>query len=346
MAQKRVNSIDDLESVYYMYGDEDLLMEESLKRLRNLFSGEADADFNLEVLDAAEAGAELIIDSAQTLPMMAARRLVIVRDVDKLSKKEQDILVSYLESPNPETTLVLISRFPQPGMTKDASKIKRVESSPLFKKVKADGEVLKFSMGRQGRQQKIGEWVDDEFKKRGKRTLKPARDLLLEMVGRELRDLEDAVERICLFAADDDVISVEVVRRVVIPSGEQGIFELIDAVADRRRDISLYMLNRLIRQGESPQRIFGLLLRQFRLVARIKALAPERDSGAIASDLGIPPFVVGKCIKQSRRFSAYSLRDLFGEFKSAQLELYSSGYLEDKEYRCSVLENLIFKIVG
>ncbi|MBU4175284.1 MAG: DNA polymerase III subunit delta [Actinobacteria bacterium] len=345
MAGKRVEGIDDLKSVYYMHGDEELLMKESLGRLRNLFAEEADADFNLDILNAVEVGVERVIDSARTLPLMATRRLVIVRNVDKLSKKDQEKLVSYLDSPNPETTMVLISRFPEPGAPKDA-RARGVEKSALFKKVKDTGEVLKFSMGRQGRQRKIAEWVDEEFSKRGKRIEKPARDLLLEMVGRELSDLEDAVERICLFAADADVISAEVVSRVVVPSGEQGIFELIDAVAERRRDISLYMLNRLIRQGESPQRIFGLLLRQFRLIARVKVLATERDSGAIASELGIPPFVVGKCIRQSKKFSTDSLRKLFSEFKTAQLNLYSTGYLEEKEYRTAVLESLIFKIIG
>ena len=345
MAEKRVEGIDDLKSVYYMHGDEELLMEESLGRLRNLFAGEADADFNLDILNAGEVGVERVIDSAWSLPLMATRRLVIARDVDKLSKKDQEKLVSYLDSPNPETTMVLISRFPEPGAPKD-TRARGVEKSALFKKVKDTGEVLKFSMGRQGRQRKIVEWVDEEFRKRGKRIEKPAGDLLLEMVGRELRDLEDAVERICLFAADADVISAEVVSRVVVPSGEQGIFELIDAVAERRRDISLYMLNRLIRQGESPQRIFGLLLRQFRLIARVKVLATERDSGAIASELSIPPFVVGKCIRQSKKFSTDSLRKLFSEFKTAQLNLYSTGYLEEKEYRTAVLESLIFKIIG
>lgn len=345
MTGKRVEGIDDLKSVYYMHGDEEHLMKESLGRLRNLFSGEADADFNLDILNAAEVGVERVIDSARTLPLLATRRLVIVRDVDKLSKKDQEKLVLYLDSPNPETTMVLVSRFPEPGAPKD-NRARGVEKSALFKKVMDAGEVLKFSMGRQGRQRRIAEWVEEEFKKRGKQIEKSARDLLLEMVGRELRDLEDAVERICLFAADDDVISTEVVRRVVVPSGEQGIFELIDAVASRRRDISLYMLNRLMRQGETPQRIFGLLLRQFRLIARVKVLATERDSGAIASELGIPPFVVGKCIRQSKKFSTDSLSRVFSEFKTAQLNLYSTGYLEENEYRTLVLESLIITIIG
>lgn len=346
MARKRIDSIEELKNVYYLYGDEEFLMDESLERLRNLLSGEVDADFNLEVINAIEDGVERIIDSAQTVPFMSARRLVIARNVDKLSRKDQEALISYLDNPNPETTLVLVAQSPPVGSSRDASNMKRVEGSPLFKKAKSAGEAIKLSLGRRGRQQKVEEWVAEEFRKRGKRIETPARDMLLEKVGRELRDLADAVERICLFAADQDVITADVVRKVVVPSGEQGIFELIDSVADRRRDISLYMLNRLLRQGESPQRVFSLLLRQFRLIARVKALATEKDNRAIASDLGVPPFVVGKCMRQSKRFSPDRLRAVFGEFKRAQLELHSSKYLGEREYNSVVLENLIVKIIG
>jgi DNA polymerase III subunit delta len=345
MSVKRAESVDELKSVYYLYGDEELLMKESLGRLQNLFAREADPDFNQDDLNAVDVGVERILDSAFTLPMMSTRRLVIARDVDGLSRLDQEKLISYMDRPNPDAILVLVSRFPKPGAQKDSG-LKRVENSPLFKKAKSTGEVLKFSMGRQGRRQKLDKWVQQEFKRRGKRIEKPAHDLLLEMVGKEPNDLEDAIERVCLFAADDDTIGEEVVGRVVVPSGEQGIFELIDAVADRRRDISLYMLNRLVRQGETSQKIFSLLLRQFRMIARVKALASEYDTGAIASKLGTPPFVAGKVIRQSKRFSVEHLRRVFLEFKATQLELFSSGYLDEKDYRTSLLENLIFKIIG
>lgn len=345
MARKRVDSVKELKNVYYIYGDEELLVEEALKRLKSLLSSEVDADFNLEVLNAKEVGAERIIDSAETIPLMSDRRLIIARDVNQLGKKEQDALAEYVERPNPATTLVLVAHIPGPGEPSDANVIKRVESSALFKKAQAVGETLKFTIGR-GRQQKVEEWVTEQFKKNGRRIESDARDQLIEKVGRDLRSLSDAIERICLFAADSEVISAQQVALVVVPAAEQGIFELVDSVADRRRDVSLYVLNRLLRQGESPQRIFNMLLRQFRLMARCKSLAVDHEYGAIASELKIPAFLVGKCIKQSRRFSSERLRAAFLEFKKAQIEMHSGSYLPQADYQAHMLEMLIVKIVG
>ncbi len=345
LARKRVDSISELKNVYYIYGDEELLVEEALTRLKKLLSAEVDADFNMEVLNAPEAGAERIVDSAETIPLLSDRRLVIARDVSALSRKEQETLCSYLDRPNPATTLVLVARVPAAGEPRDANVIRRVESSPLFKKASSVGETLKFTMGK-SRQQKLDDWVSEQFTRRGKRIETPARELLVEKVGRGLRDLEDAVERICLFAGDSELVTAAEVSQVVAPVAEQGVFELVDSVADRRRDVSLYLLNRLLRQGESPQRIFSLLLRQFRLIARCKSLAADHDYSSIASDLQIPPFLVSKCLAQARRFSAERLRSAFGDFKRAQEQMYSSKYLPDAQYQGHVLETLIVRIVG
>ena len=346
MAKKRVDKIEDLKDVYYVYGDEELLIEQALSRLKALFAAEADSDFNIEVIDAAAMGAEHVVDSAETIPLMSTRRLVIAMGIDSLSKKEQEIVSAYLDRPNPATVLLLVASGSKAG-ERDASVVKKVESSALYKKaVAVGGEPLKFSFGARGRQKKVSDWITDEFKRRGKKIRPDASDMLAEMVGKELRDLEDAVERICLYAADESSIGADEVIKVVVPSAEQGIFELVDSVADRRRDLSLYLLNKLIRQGESPQRIFGLLLRQFRLIARCKSLARDHDYGELAPMLGVPPFLVGKCLKQSARFSAERLRSAFCEFRRAQVELHSNRYMAERDYQSVILEMLIVKIIG
>ncbi len=347
MAKKRVEAIGDLENVYYIYGDEELLVEQALARLKSLFAAEADADFNIETISAPDAGAGRVIDSAETMPLMADRRLVIARDVDRLGRKEQQAIAAYLERPNPATTIVLVASVPTAGGPRDSNALKKVEASPLYKKaVEVGGQSLKFTLGARGRQKKVEDWVGDEFKRRGKRLEPQARDMLIKMVGRELRDLGDAVERVCLYAADSNTINAGDVAKVVVPAAEQGVFEFVDAVADRRRDLSLYLLNRLVMQGESPHRIFSLLLRQFRLIARCKSLSHDHEYGQIASILGIPPFLVGKCLKQSAKFSPERLRSAFGEFRRTQLEMHSTRYLGEREYLSAMLEMLIVRIIG
>ncbi|MCJ7653087.1 MAG: DNA polymerase III subunit delta [Actinobacteria bacterium] len=346
MSPERIESIEKLKSVYLLYGDEELLMEEALKRLRELLSSEVDPDFNIEVLDASEVGVEHVIDSAETVPLMSPRRLVIAKEVDKLSRKEQVRLAEYIGSPNPATVLVLVAHFRRPGEQRDTGNIRRIEGTELFRKTRDVGDTLKFTFGQRGKQQKIESWVKEEFKKRGKKITGQAENMLLERAGRELRDLEDAVERICLYSEDNALVTEKEVEEVVAASAEQGIFDFVDAVADRRRDLSLYLFNRIVRQGESPMRVFNILLRQFRLIARVKSLATNHDYQQMASRLGVPPFLVRKCVQQAKRFSSGRLRSTFQEFRHAQVELHSSNYMNESEYQSAVLETLITRIIG
>lgn len=346
MARKRIDSVSELKEFYYLYGDEELLARQALDRLKKLFASQADADFNVEVLSAPEVGVERIIDAAETVPLMADRRLVVATDVTLLPRKDQTALADYLDRANPGTTLVLVAHMPGPGEPADAGVIKKAEASPIFKKASRPGaEALRFTLGR-GKRQKLTEWVTAQFEKRGKSVEAPAREMLIEKVGRQLRDLDGAIERVALFAADRPLVTVADVTRVVAPAAERGIFELVDAVAERRRDASLNLLNHLLRQGESPQHVLNMLLRQFRLVSRCKSLSADHDYGSLASELKVPPFLVGKCVQQSKRFSAERLRRAFSEFKRAQVEMHSSRYLPDTDYQGHVLETMITRIIG
>ena len=346
MARKRVQSIGELKNVYYMYGDEELLAEGALARLRERLGAEVDPDFNMEVLDAAEAGADKVIDAAETIPLLSPRRLVVVRAVDGMSRADQAKLARYLESPNPATILVLVARFPQSGQARDAKSLKRVEGTALFKAAAGAGEVLKFSMGGRGKRARLEEFVTECFKKREIKATPEARDALLERTGNDLREIEGAVERISLYTGEQPEVGVPEVELLTVPRAERDVFEFVDAVAERRRDLALYLFNRLMRQGETPQRLFGLLLRQYRLISRVKSLSGDHDYGEIAGKVGVPPFIVGKCLQQSKRYSSERLRGLFAEFKRAQVEMHSTRYLPEREYQESVIEMLIVRIIG
>ncbi|MBN2167900.1 MAG: DNA polymerase III subunit delta [Actinobacteria bacterium] len=346
MTEKKVDKVDDLKPVYLIYGDEEYSAREALKRLRGMFKEEADGDLDTEIMDAREAGVRKIIDSAEISPMISNRRLLIVQGVDKLSKADKDKIIDYIDEPNLKTVMVLVTSFPESGESRDANKIKRIESSAIFKKVKQEGEALKFTQPKKGRQNRTEDWVRAEFKKRGKKVTEGASTLIVERAGTDLRDLANVIERVCLYAGEEGTVNDEIVEETVFQSAFHGVFELVDSVAERRRDISLLLLNRLISQGENPQNLFNLLVRQFRIMARVKSLSHSYGRPEIASIVGIPPFLVNKCESQARKYSTGKLREIFIEFKNAQMEMHTAKYLPNTEYQSFILEKLIVRIIG
>ena len=99
-----------LDPVYYLYGDEDVLKQEAIRSLLEHGLDAATRDFNLDQRDAQSLDPEAFHALVQTPPMLAQRRVVVLRSVEQLRKKTKirDEIVRYLDAPSPETILILV----------------------------------------------------------------------------------------------------------------------------------------------------------------------------------------------------------------------------------------------
>ena len=69
----------------------------------------ATRDFNYETLRGADLDAETLGSILGTPPMMADRRMVVIRDVNALKKDARAALDAYLKRPAPDLVLVLLA---------------------------------------------------------------------------------------------------------------------------------------------------------------------------------------------------------------------------------------------
>ena len=103
-----------LDPVYYLHGDEDLLKNEAVRDLVEAGVDVATRDFNLDRRRAPELVAEDFHALVHTPPMMAARRGVVVTEVEFLLQKKpkaqalRAAVLEYTARPFPETLLILV----------------------------------------------------------------------------------------------------------------------------------------------------------------------------------------------------------------------------------------------
>src|SRR5262245_4589189 len=95
-----------LAPVYILCSTEPLLLDRALAAIREAAVPAPLRAFNEDVIDGRGATAARILGAARTLPMMAARRLVLVRDLGQVPAAELAELATYMEAPGPETVLV------------------------------------------------------------------------------------------------------------------------------------------------------------------------------------------------------------------------------------------------
>ena len=74
-------------TAYYFHGPEDLLKDEALRALLDRVLDPSLRDFNLDQRSAGQLDADTLFALCTTLPMMAERRVVVLREIEALKRK-------------------------------------------------------------------------------------------------------------------------------------------------------------------------------------------------------------------------------------------------------------------
>ncbi len=139
-------------------------------------------------------------------------------------------------------------------------------------------------------------------------TLEPAAArALVAFIGNDLQALDDAVERLSLYAGGAGTIREADVGAVVDDSRLRSVFDLTDAIGRRDAAAAMATLAKLFGQGEEGIPLNHLVARQMRQLLAC-AESPGLPADRLASVLGVPPFVSRKLAEQCRRFRAPELR--------------------------------------
>jgi DNA polymerase-3 subunit delta len=96
-------------AVYYLFGEDDFLKDEAVRHLVDAAVDPATRDFNLEVRRSGDLDAETLGSLLGTPPLMAERRVLVLRDVGTLRKDARAALDRYVESPAEDAIVILVA---------------------------------------------------------------------------------------------------------------------------------------------------------------------------------------------------------------------------------------------
>ncbi|MCA9537593.1 MAG: DNA polymerase III subunit delta [Myxococcales bacterium] len=284
-------------AVYLLCGEETFLTRQAADWLRGVVLEGAIEDFNLDRFDGRDSpDIEAIAQAARTLPMMADRRLVLVRNAEALfvfGKDALSKLLDYIAAPDPTTCLVFQAM----------DKVNR--GSVLYKRLAKHGCVLD---NKALPERELHGFVRQRAEGRGRRIDGEAAALLVEAIGRDLGALDAALERLTLFVPAPGLLDVAAVEATVPHTRARTVWELVDAVAERDVARTLERAHQLLDQGEDALRLLGLITYQFRQLligrsARAQGVSPQ-DA---AQKAGVPPFRARNFL---RHIENYNLREL------------------------------------
>ena len=141
-----------------------------------------------------------------------------------------------------------------------------------------------------------------------------------------LERLADAVERLSLFYSTETMIDRDGVLEVLTGRAEHTVFELCDQLFSNRRSGAMDAMMSLLRSGEEPVRILAFLFSQWLLVnhARdiINAGGSSRD---VSNELGIRYMQLDRIVATAGKASIGDPAHASEAFAQADLSLKSGG---------------------
>ncbi len=310
---------------YVVVGEESYLARAAQRIIRDKVCGEKSDDLSYRILSAKETKLDQITDALRTVPFLSPKILVVIRDAEKLKKGVQETLVDYLESPVDTSVLVVIASKLD-GRTKFmqlAGKVGAiVECKPLYAN-------------------KVPYWINIEIRRGGKQISQEAAKFLADMVGNDLGQIAQAIDRVSLYVGDRKLIELSDIEHAIAETHQRTIFELTDAVGERKISKALSHLHNILENGGAPVLALNMLARHFRILSKAKEISGRMsDKAQVAKYLGVNPFFATNYMNQANNFSKGELRDGFRILHRCDRTLKSSRIPKER-----VLEKALFNII-
>lgn len=297
--------------VYLLYGEEAYLLRQYRDKLKDGLTDGGDS-MNYHYFEGKDINIGEVIDLAQTMPFLAERRVIVIEN-SGLCKRGGDQLAEYLKEPPATAFFVLAEREVD-------------KRSRLFKAVTAKGRAVEFKTQDETI---LKRWILGILKKENKQIMQRDLELFLEKTGTDMENINKELEKLVCYCMDREVITGEDIEEICTRQVSNRIFEMMNAIAEKRQQEAMEMYYDLLTLKEPPMRILFLLSRQFNLLLQVKELKKKGyPAKVIGENVGLPGFVAGKYVNQAAGFSTQDLRRALIDCVEAE-EAVKTGKMDD-----------------
>ena len=311
--------------IYLLYGGDEVSLEERLSGMKEEVQPAELRDVNISVLDGAVVGLDELAATSGAAPFLADRRVVIVRgllgryEIQRSARRsgpaERRALGEWEGLPDvlsgvPDTTVLV---FAEGALN---------SRNPLLALVRPLAETETFPVPRP---RELPRWIVDRARRRGIEIEPRAADALAFAIGGNLRIIDSELEKLSVYRGDER-IRYEDVRRMVAYVREANIFAAVDAVLERRPDLAVRHIHRLLEEGREPSYIITMIARQVRLVllARdVKAQGVPRSE--VGGRLSLSGYPLQKTLQQEEKISSERLATIHRRLLEADADLKTSA---------------------
>ena len=316
--------------LYLFYGKENYLKGNVLIRFRDKLLNSSSMELNYKIFYGEKISSiDEIINEVRTLPFISKYKLVVLKEAEKISKKDEEKLIDYFKKftlKNNFSVLIMIYK-------------ETISNKELLKYAKRIGAVVNFSIPNKS---KLNSWIKFRFKKSNKKITPEALFYLQSIIGSEVSRLFNEIEKIDIYTKDKKIIEKEDIIIAIGGSQSVNIFNVLDSIGERNVQKAIYGLVELNNSNLNYLPIFAMIHRQIKLIFQAKLLIKNGvEFSQIKNEIKLPSFVMEKIIKQSKKYNIKELCQAYKLLNIADLELKSN-----QKKPQIILEELVMNIMN
>lgn len=269
-------------------GANNFLLNQELNKLTAAFVQEH-GDLALERMDGEETTAERLIEAAQSLPFLAAKKLVVLRSpsaqkqfADNIEKAINDV---------PKTTDIIIV---EPKLDKRSAYFKVLKVKTNFREYNEPDRT------------ELNKWIVQYVNSRGGEIKLVDAIYLADKAGQNQQLLVNEMDKLLIYNPIIDRVSIDL---LIEPTPQSTIFELLDAAftGNVKRVDRLYKEQRALKV--EPQQIIAMMAWQLHVLAIVKT-ASNKTPSQIAKEAKISPYTVQKTMGIANKITLAEVKGL------------------------------------
>lgn len=307
--------------VYLLHGEEPFFIEQIADAIETSALTDSEKVFNQIILYGKEADARTVLDYCRQYPMMAQRRVVIVKEAQMMSSDQFLNLEPYI-SKSADTTVLVICYMH-----------KKVDGrTNLMKTAKSKAVVFE---SKKLYSNQVPDWIDNYCRDIGLTIDRSAVEILYEYIGNDLSRLSNEIAKLRIGAPPDGKISPGIVYDNIGVSREYNVFELQKAIGLRDYSGTEQIVQNLMANMRSNPlvMIIGIFFSYFTKLLIVRSL-PRASDQELAQALGQhSTYFVREYKAAARQYSVASLEQIVNVIRTYDMKSKGIGTRnqEDRE---------------
>ncbi len=316
------------EKIYFLHGEEAYYIDAITNAILANALEEHERDFNQSILYGKDTDALSLISDAKGYPMMAERRVVVLKEAQDFKGMED--LAPYFEAPSDQTIFVINHKYKNYDSRKKSIKA-AAKNGLVFKSDKVP-------------EYKLSDWIASFVKTKGFGITPKAAMLLAEFLGNDLSKIINELDKLAILVEAGTTINEIHIEENIGISKDYNVFELTNAVSVRDVSKALKIVDYFAHNPKSTSIIVVIsnLFNHYSRLMKIHFLE-NKSKEAVAGALRVHPFVATQMIASSKIYNPKKIAAniaILHEFDLKSKGINNSSFSEGE-----LMKEMIFRLM-